>query len=104
LAGKQFQFNWSKEILGKGAYSYLSGTDVITIESGKRRCKNNLITLFPEPLVILSTCTTDEIGYGKIPPAFVALKSASQGQTYPNLYEYETHYKAVARFIQHHLL
>ena len=103
LPGNNFNLIGLKKYLGKGAYSHLSGTNVIVLESEKRRCKNNLITLFPEPLVILSNCTTDEIGYGKIPPAFVVLKSVGQGQTYPNLYEYETHYKAVARFIQDHL-
>lgn len=103
LSGKNFKFVGLKKYLGKGAHSHLHGTDVIVIESGRRRGKRNLIKLFPEPLLILSNCTADEIGYGKIPPAFVALKSAGHGQTYPNLYEYETYYKAVARFIQDHL-
>jgi hypothetical protein len=55
LSGNNFNLIGLKKYSGKGAYSYLSGTDAIVLESGKRRCKNNLITLFPEPLVILST-------------------------------------------------
>jgi hypothetical protein len=104
LSGKNFKFMGLKKYLGKGDYSHLHEKYVIVIEAGERRGKRNLIKLFPEPLMILSNCTTDEIGYGKVPSAFVALKSAGQGQTYPNLYEYETHYKAVARFIKNHLI
>ncbi len=99
LLGRNYKFIGLEKYSGRGKYSHLNETDIIVIESEYRK-KRNLIKLFLEPIVILSNCSLDEIGYGKIPSAFVILQHAENGPSFPNLYEYESHYKSVARYIK----
>ena len=97
LPGKSYKFVGFSKYIGKGKYSLLNGTEVIIIESNNR--KRKLVKLFLEPLVILSNCSFDQIGYGKTPSAFVELRYVKKGMKFPNILDYEPYYKAVAKFI-----
>ena len=99
LPGRNYKFIGLEKYSSRGKYSHLNETDIIVIESENRK-KRNLIKLSSEPIVILSNCSLDEIGYGKIPSAFVVLQHAENGPSFPNLYEYETQYKSIARYIK----
>jgi hypothetical protein len=44
------------------------------------------------------------VRYGEIPSAYVALKYTENGMAFPNLLEYEVHYKAIARYIKNNLI
>ncbi len=98
LPGKNYKFLGLEKFSGRGKYSRLNGTDIIVIESENR--KRNLIKLFLEPIVILANCGFDKIGYGKLPSAFIVLRHAENGPTFPNLDDYESQYKSVARYIK----
>jgi len=94
-----FVFVGLEKYPGRGKFSHLKGSDTVIIESANRKQRSR-ITLFLDPIVMLANCRLEEIGYGKIPSAFVALEHAENGPTFPNLYEYERHYVLVARFIK----
>jgi hypothetical protein len=102
LSRNVFTFIGLEKYPGRGKYAHLKGSDIIIIESEKRN-KRARIKLFLDLVVMLSNFSFDEIGYGKIPPAFVALVHAENGPKFPNLYEYERHYVLVARFIKQQL-
>lgn len=98
LPGKNYKYVGCAKYIDKGKYSHLNGTEVIIIESDNR--KRKLVKLFLEPLVILSNCSFEQIGYGKIPSEFVELRYAKNEIKYPNILDYEPYYKSVARFIK----
>ena len=102
LPGRNCKYIGLGKYSGRGKYSHLNETDIIVIESENRQ-KRNLIKLFLEPIIMLSNCSLDEIGYGKIPSGFVVLQHAANGTSFPNLYEHESHYKSVARYIKDNL-
>jgi hypothetical protein len=98
ISGKGYLFIRLDKYIGRGKYSYLNEEDIIVIESENR--KRNFIKLFLEPVSILYISKFDEIGYGKVPSSFVKLKYGDNGPLFPNLLEYETHYKAIARYVK----
>ena len=76
----------------------MNNEDIIVIESEIR--KRNLIKLFLEPVSILCNSKSADIGYGKVPSPFVMLIYTDDCSAFPNLSEYGTHYKAIARYIK----
>nr|WP_321467139.1 hypothetical protein [uncultured Desulfobulbus sp.] len=97
-SGKIYSFVSVQKYGSKGKHAYLTGNDVVILHSEKR--KNRRIILFIHPLLLLVNATETELSYGNLPYSYIE-KYRSGGTTgLPNLHEYESHYKSLARYIQ----
>ena len=78
--------------MGKNAH--LAGEAVVVLRSQERKRKR--VILFLEPLLFV-TLSDSNLGFSQRP---LARYRSGSGIEYPNINEYDTHYKALARYIR----
>ena len=98
IAGKFYSFLGIKKYSGRGRFHQLQGEEVIVIQSGER--KRSRIMLFLDPLLLMVNADIGDIQYGKLPHEYIKKYRRGLLKGIPNLYEYESHYKAIARYIK----
>lgn len=98
LAGKFYTFKGIEKYSGKGRYPHLKGIEVVVLQSDKR--KQRMIILFPEPLLLLVNADLQELRYGRLAQDYIHQCWSGDSRGIPNLYEYESHYKSLARHIK----
>jgi len=98
VARKFYTFKGSAEYTGKGRYPHLKGTRVIVLQSNERRIPN--IALFLEPLLLFVNSDPSRLRFGKLPLEYIEQYRSGDPQGIPNLYDCESHYKSLARYIQ----
>ncbi|MCP4116917.1 MAG: hypothetical protein GY737_16240 [Desulfobacteraceae bacterium] len=98
-AGKEYKFGGVSEYSCRGKrYAHLKGKPVIALLSGER--KRSRIVLFVSPLLLFVNGTDEELGFGQIPATYYHNYRSGDSPGIPNLYEFESHYKAFARHIK----
>ncbi len=97
IAGKSYKFKGIQKYSGRGRYSNLKGKDVIILQSFERE---RSIILFLAPLLVLVNSAAKDLTYGNLPIAYIEKFRYGDFSGIPNLYEYESHYKSMARYIQ----
>ncbi|HEY5498203.1 MAG TPA: hypothetical protein VIK19_07705 [Syntrophales bacterium] len=98
IAGKSYIFIGIEKYPGRGRYANLKGQDVIVPMSNER--KRSRIVLFLDNLLLFVNATPSELRYGYLPKEYMKLFRGGKKPIIPNLYEYETHYKSLARHLQ----
>lgn len=98
VAGKFYTFKGVEKYSGKGRYPHLKGIEVVVLQSNQR--KRQMIILFLEPLLLLVNADLQELRYGSIPQDYLRQYWGGDSRALPNLYEYESHYKSLARHIK----
>ena len=97
VAGKFYTSKGIQKYSGRGRFSNLKGKDVVVLESRERK---RPIILFSEPLLLLLDGNSEDLAYGRLPDGYVEKYRTGEPSEIPNLYEYESHYKALARLIK----
>lgn len=97
VTGKSYAFKGIQKYSGRGKYSSLKGKDVVVLKSQERK---RLIILFLEPLLLLLDGNLEDLAYGRLPVEYVEKYHTGEPTEIPNLFEYESHYKALARHIK----
>ena len=97
IAGKSYKFKGIQKYSGRGRYSNLKGRDVIVLQSAERK---RSIILFFTPLLLLVNSDSKDLTYGNLPIAYIQKFRSGDMNGIPNIYEYESHYKSLARYIQ----
>jgi hypothetical protein len=97
IRGKFFTFKGIHKYSGRGRFSNLKGTNVVVLESKERK---RSIILFPDPLLLLLDGNSEDLNYGKLPDGYARKYRTGKPREIPNLHEYESHYKALARHIK----
>ncbi len=98
VAGKYYTFKGIEKYSGKGRYPHFKGIEVVVLQSDKR--KRRMITLFLEPLLLLVNADLQELRYGRLPEEYIDQYWSGDSRGIPNLYEYESHYKSLARYVK----
>ncbi|MGA2940142.1 MAG: hypothetical protein ABSF52_24035 [Syntrophobacteraceae bacterium] len=98
VAGKFYTFKGIEKYSGKGRYPHFKGIEVVALQSDKR--KRGMIILFPEPLLLLVNADLRWLRYGRLPEDYIYQCLSGEIRGIPNVYEYESHYKSVARYIK----
>jgi hypothetical protein len=97
--GKEYKFGGCSEYSGRvNRYAHLNGKLVTVLLSRER--KRSRIVLFLEPLLSFVNSTDEELGFGRLPKSYLHEYGEGGSQKIPNLSEYESHYKALARHIR----
>jgi len=97
--GKEYKFGGLSEYSGRvNRYSHLKGKLVAVLLSGER--KRSRIVLFLKPLLSFVNSTDEELDFGRLPELYFREYGQDGSQKIPNLSEYESHYKALARHIR----
>jgi hypothetical protein len=92
---------------GIGAYDShgkapeFDGASVIILESERRKRKT--IKLFVDVLVSFVTDGAGYLSYGRLPPLYLQEYRSRQGVSVPNLPDYVSHYKSLARYVYRNL-
>lgn len=97
IAGKYYKYKGKQSYSGRGKFSKLKGVEVVILQSDDRE---RAIILFLEPILILLSSNYSDLSYGKLPPEYVKRYHNGAAQEIPNIYEYESHYKSLARYVQ----
>jgi hypothetical protein len=95
--GKFYKCKGIQKYSGRGKFSHLKGTDVIVLESKQRK---RPIILFLEPLLLFVNSDSKDLDFGRLPIKYIEEYRNGKTSEIPNLYEYESHYKSLARYIQ----
>ena len=98
VAGKFYTFKGIEKYSGKGRYPHFKGIEVVVLQSDKR--KRRMIVLFLEPLLLLVNADLQALRYGRLPEDYVDQYWSGGSRDIPNMYEYESHYKSLARYIK----
>lgn len=98
VSGKKYTFAGIREYPGRGRYAHLKGTAVIVLRSAER--KRSDIILFFQPLLVLVNSKTSELGFWKLPTTYSDQFRSGENLGIPNLWEYESRYKSLARYIK----
>ena len=97
--GKEYRFGGLRSYSGRGRwYAHLKGEPVAVLLSAER--KRAEIVIFVAPLLLFVNATDEELGYGRLPQAYYRRYCLPESPEIPNRYEYECHYKALARYIR----
>ena len=96
--GKFYTFAGIQKYSGRGRYPHLKGKDVIVIQSNER--KRWVMILFLEPLLMLLNADFEDLRHGKLPADYIKHFRSGDPRRIPNIYEYESHYKSIARYIK----
>jgi hypothetical protein len=97
IYAKSYKFKGVHEYSGRGKHSRLKGKDVIVLQSVERK---RPIILFLAPLLSLVNSASKDLTYGNLPIEYIKEFRYGDDKGIPNLYEYESHYKCLARYIQ----
>jgi hypothetical protein len=97
ITGKTFKFGGLKVHSGRGNFPHMKGELMVVLISDARRRPEILLCI--DPLLLFVNAKDEELGYGRLPDAYV-LKYCLEGETFPNRSQYESHYKAMARYIR----
>ena len=95
--GKFYKFKGIQKYSGRGKFSHLKGTDVMVLDSNERK---RSILLFFEPLLSFVNSNPSDLTFGRLPVGYIEKYRNGENKVIPNLYEYESHYKSLARYIQ----
>ncbi len=98
LFKKTYCFSGVQKYPGRGRFAHLKGKDVVVLHSNER--KKSKIILFFEPLYILVNSNIEDITFGHLPPEYIEKYRSGDSQGIPNIYEYESHYKSLARYLK----
>ena len=97
--GKRYKYGGLRRYSGRGRwYADLKGQPVAVLLSAARRRPE--IVLFVEALLPFVNATDEELGYGRLPQAYYREYCLPESPEIPNRYEYESHYKALARYVR----
>ena len=97
-SGKFYVFGRIQKYKGRGKYAHLNEADVVVLHSEDR--KRSKIILFFEPLLVLVNSDQKDLRYGNLPSGYISKFRNGGKAAFPNLHEYESHYKCLARHIQ----
>jgi len=97
VTGKFYKFKGIQKYSGRGRFANFKGTDVVVLESNERK---RSIILFFEPLLLLLDGNSNDLAYGRLPVGYIEKYRSGEPTEIPNLYEYESHYKSLARYIK----
>lgn len=97
VAGKCYRFKGIRKYSGRGKYADFNGVDVVILESEDRK---RPIVLFLEPLRCFANSDSRDLDFGRLPANYIKKYRSGEPNHIPNLFEYESHYKSLARFIQ----
>ena len=98
-AGKEYKFGGLSEYSGRvNRHAHLKGKLVTVLLSEER--KRSPIVLFVIPLLSFVNSTDEELGFGRLPESYFHEYWQDGSQKIPNLSEYESHHKALARHIR----
>jgi len=97
--GKRYRFGGLRQYSGRGRwFAHLKGRSVAVLVSSER--ERSEIVLFLQPLLLFVNATEEELGYGRRPRAYYRKYRMPEPPEIPNRYEYESHYKALAKYIR----
>lgn len=100
--GKFYRFGGLEKYNGRGRYNHLKGQTIILLHSSER--KRSSIKLFIDPLLSLCNRKTEDLAYGNLPMSYLTEFIDVHWQAaYPNLFEFQSHYKSLARHIKHRI-
>ena len=97
INGKSYKFKGIQKYSGRGRYFNLKGKDVIILESVERK---RSIILFLAPILTLVNSAYKDLTHGNLPIAYLEKFRSGDFKGIPNIYEYESHYKSLARYVQ----
>ena len=97
---KNYRFAGLEPYPSRGRFARLAGKMVAVLESDELKRKR--IILFLNPLLMLVNGPTDNLDYGRRPLCDYAVNGGRD--EYPNIYQYETHYKALAKYVKIRML
>jgi hypothetical protein len=97
VSGKSYRFKGVRKYSGRGKFHSLKGAVAIILESKQRK---RPILLFMEPLLLFVNSDPRDISFGRLPIKYIEEYRNDKAPKIPNLYEYESHYKSLARYIQ----
>ncbi len=100
LKSKNYRFAGLEPYPSRGRFARLAGKMVAVLESDELKRKR--IILFLKPLLMLVNGPTENLDYGRRPLYDYALNGGRD--EYPNIYQYETHYKALAKYVKIRIL
>jgi hypothetical protein len=80
-----------------GKFPELDGSLVIVLESNKR--KRSKIRLFFTPLEYFLKDGPGFLSYGRLPPSYILEFRRGNRKQFPNLSEFESHYKSFAKHV-----
>ena len=95
--GKFYTFKGIQEYSGRGKFSHLKGAAGVILESKQRK---RPIILFLEPLLLFVNSDSKDLDFGRLPIKYIEEYRNGKTSEIPNLYEYESHYKSLARYIK----
>ena len=95
--GTQYRFAGVGVYHSRGKAPDFDGQAIVTLESAKR--SRPQIHLFVSVLATFLADGKTYLGYGRTPPSVVLAYHRGDGPRIPNLTEYESHYKSLARYI-----
>jgi hypothetical protein len=91
---KAYRYEGVEPYPARGKNAHLAGEAVVVLLSHERKRKR--VILFLEPLLFI-TLSNSDLGFSERP---LARYKSESGIEYPNVHEYSTHYKAMARYIR----
>ena len=92
--GKQYRFGGLEAYSSRGKSPRFDGELVVVLESEDR--KRRRIKLFVSVLEYFVRHDGEFLAHGRLPPEYCAKYRAGMNHGVPNLFEYESHYKALA--------
>jgi hypothetical protein len=95
--GTRYRFAGIAEYQSRGKAPDFDGEPMVTLESSRRRPPN--IRLLVSVLATFMADGKAELGYGRTPRSVFLAYRRGYGPRPPNLYEYESHYKSLARYV-----
>jgi hypothetical protein len=95
--GTEYIYLGLEQYHSHGKAPELDGSLVIILESSKR--KRSKIRLFFTPLEFFLKDGSRFLCYGQLPPSYVLEFRRGIKKRFPNLTEFETHYKSFAKFV-----
>lgn len=98
ITGKTFVFGGIKAHSGRGKFPHMKGELVVVLISEVRRRSEILLCI--DPLILFVNAKDEELGYGCLPDTYYH-KYCLEVVEFPNQSQYESHYKAMARYIRH---
>jgi hypothetical protein len=98
ITGKTFKFGGLKTHSGRGHFPHMKGELVVVLISEARRRSEILLCL--DPLLLFVNAKDEELEYGCLPNTYVREYCLEGAPEFPNRSQYESHYKAMARYIR----
>jgi hypothetical protein len=95
--GTKYTFLGTEQYDSHGKAPELNGAPIIILEAEKR--KRNRIILFVSVLASFLKDGRAFLSYGRLPPSYILEFRRGTKERIPNLSQYESHYKSLARYV-----